>query len=448
MPSMTLPAAETARTAPKHKLSFAEMFRAADGRSYLFVFVLVSTLFGLWGFCNGQLEVLNRQFQNSLHVTIAESTFVQFVNFIGYAIMALPAGYLSRRYGYKGGILIGLGLVATGAFWFIPATRIDTFPAFLAGLFIIAFGLACLETVANPYTTVLGPPQAAAARINLAQTCNGLGVTLGPLVASKILLSSTGEVNRSNANLYLPYLAIGVVVTILFVIFMFAKVPDVREEGVETRASALGKRPHFIFAVVAQFFYVGAQIALWALFINYLVSETPPMSASMASIFPHGWTYEKAGAYFISDQTAGKFLSAAFVIFLIGRLTGSMALRSFSPHRTLAAYGFINTVLMALVVLRLGWLSVGALFASNFFMSIMFPTIFSLGIRGLGDDTKKASSYIVMSIGGGAVFPLLNGWISQHFSMAVGFVVPLICFAVVAAYGSVWERLYARSSVG
>jgi FHS family L-fucose permease-like MFS transporter len=201
-----------------------------------------------------------------------------------------------------------------------------------------------------------------------------------------------------------------------------------------------------MFAVLAQFFYVGAQIAVWALFINYLVSETPPMSASLAGLLPHGWTYEKAGLYYISDQTAGKFLSIGFVLFLLGRFTGSMALRSFSPNKTLAAYGFINTILMALVVSRLGWLSVGALFASNFFMSIMFPTIFSLGIRGLGEDTKKGSSFIVMSIGGGAIFPLLNGWISGHFSMAVGFVVPLLCFAVVCGYGALWERLYARST--
>jgi FHS family L-fucose permease-like MFS transporter len=449
MPSMSLPV-DAPRTAPKQKLSFAEMFRTADGKSQLFVFILVSTLFGLWGFCNGQLEVLNRQFQNSLRVSIALSTLVQFVNFIGYAIMAIPAGILTRRYGYKGGILIGLGLVATGAFWFIPATKIDTYAAFLAGLFIIAFGLACLETVANPYTTVLGPPEGAAARINLAQTCNGLGVTLGPLVASKIMLSSTSEVNRSNQNLYIPYLAIAVVVTILFMIFAFSKIPDVHEQGVETTRgrSKLAQRPHFIFAVVAQFFYVGAQIALWALFINYLVSETPPMSASLASLLPHGWTYEKGGLYFISDQTAGKFLSVAFVLFLLGRFTGSMALRTFSANKTLAVYGFINTVLMALVVARLGWLSVGALFLSNFFMSIMFPTIFSLGIRGLGEDTKQASSFIVMSIGGGAIFPVLNGWISGHFSMAVGFVVPLICFAVVAFYGAYWERLFQRSRVG
>jgi FHS family L-fucose permease-like MFS transporter len=447
MPSMTLPA-ETAAEAPKQKLTFAEMFRTADGKSQLFTFVLVTTLFGLWGFCNGQLEVLNKHFQNSLHVSISESTFVQFVNFIGYAIMAIPAGVLTRKYGYKGGIMIGLGLVAVGAFWFIPATRIETFPAFLAGLFIIAFGLACLETVANPYTTVLGPSQGAAARINLAQTCNGLGVTLGPLVASKILLSSTAEVNRSNANLYVPYLVIGAIVTVLFLIFAFAKVPDIHEKATVSTAtgSSLAKRPHFVFAVVAQFFYVGAQIAVWALFINYLVAETPPMSASLAGLLPHSWTYEKAGLYFISDQTAGKFLSIAFVLFLVGRLTGSLALRTFSPNRTLAAYGFINTILMLLVVSRLGWLSIGALFLCNFFMSIMFPTIFSLGIRGLGDETKKASSLIVMSIGGGAVFPLLNGWISQHFSMAAGFVVPLICFGVVAAYAASWERLYQRST--
>jgi MFS transporter, FHS family, L-fucose permease len=448
MPSMTLPSAETAPPVAKKKVTFAEMFRAADGRSYAFTFVLVSTLFGLWGFCNGQLEVLNKHFQNSLHVSIAQSTLVQFVNFIGYAIMAIPSGMLTRKFGYKGGVIIGLGLVATGAFWFIPATRIETFPAFLAGLFIIAFGLACLETVANPYATVLGPPEGAAARINLAQSCNGLGVMLGPIVGSKILLSSTEQVNRSNADLYLPYLGIGIVVSILLLIFAFSKVPEIQEASDQpTAGSSLRRRPHFIFAVVAQFFYVGAQIALWALFINYMVSETPPMSASMAGLLPDGWTYQKGGLYFISDQTAGKLLSVGFGLFLLGRLTGSMALRTFSAHKLLALYGLINTVLMALVVLRLGWLSVGALFLSNFFMSIMFPTIFSLGIRGLGPDTKKASSFIVMSIGGGAIFPVLNGWISGHFSMAIGFVVPLICFAVVCAYAASWERLYKRSGM-
>jgi FHS family L-fucose permease-like MFS transporter len=449
MPSMTLPAdTAPADGKPRPKVGFGDMFRTADGRNHLFTFVLVSTLFGLWGFCNGQLDVLNKHFQNSLHVSIAQSTLVQFVTFIGYAIMAFPAGMLTRRFGYKGGIIIGLTLVAAGAFWFIPATEIATFPAFLAGLFIIAFGLACLETVANPYTTVLGPPEAAAPRINLAQSCNGLGVMLGPVVGAKILLSSTAEVNRSNASLYLPYLGIGVVVTILAIIFVFSKVPDLQEKGDSARSDTpLWSKPHFTWAVLAQFFYVGAQIAVWSLFINYLVSETPPMSAGLAHLLPHSWTFEKAGFFFVSDQTAGKFLSVGFALFLLGRITGSIALRTFSANRTLAVYGVANALMMLLVVARLGWISVAALFVSFFFMSIMFPTIFSLGIHGLdGDTKKKASSFIVMAIGGGAVFPPLNGWLSGHFSMRVGFIVPLICFAVVAVYGALWPKLHGSAT--
>jgi FHS family L-fucose permease-like MFS transporter len=408
--------------------------------------VLVSSLFALWGFCNGQLDVLNRHFQHSLNLSIAQSTLVQSVTFIGYAIMAFPAGMLTRKYGYKGGIIIGLALVAAGAYWFIPATRIATYPAFLAGLFIIASGLACLETVANPYTTVLGPPEGAAARINLAQSCNGLGVMLGPIVGSMVLLSSTSEVNRSNDKLYLPYLGIGLVVTALAVIFIFAKVPDIVEKSEKAGSgSSLWSRPHFSMAVFAQFCYVGAQIAVWALFINYIVSETPGMSAATAGMLPEGWTIVKNGLHYFSDQSAGKLLSVGFALFLLGRVTGSLALRVASPEKTLALYGGLNTLMMLLVVLRLGWLSVAAFFASFFFMSIMFPTIFSLGIKGLGDHTKTASSFIVMAIGGGGVFPFINGYISDHFSMAVGFIVPLLCFAVVMGYGVLWPKLYERS---
>lgn len=446
MPSISVPVDQPpADGKGAQKLSFGEMFRAVDGRSHLFTFVLVSTLFGLWGFSNGQLEILNKKFQDALHLSIAQSTLVQSVTFIGYGLMAIPAGLLTRRFGYKGGIIIGLAFVAAGAYWFIPATRIATYPAYLAGLFIIACGLACLETVANPYTTVLGPPQAAAARINLAQSCNGLGVMLGPIVGGSFVLSSTGEADRSLDNLYIPYLLIGVVVTVLGVIFALSKVPDIVEKGVEVKGgAALGKRPHLVAAVLTQFCYVGAQIALWALFINYIRSEAPGMSAGVGQAFPDGWTFPRDGSYFFTDLGASRLLSVAFACFLLGRITGSMALRTFSAHRTLAVYGLINTVLMALVVLRLGWISVFALMGANFFMSIMFPTIFSLGIHGLGEETKRASSFIVMAIAGGGIFPFLNGWISGK-SMALGFIVPLICFGVVAAYGFNWPKLEARS---
>ena len=205
--------------------SFLDMFRV-HGRSYAITFALVSTLFFLWGFCNGMIDVLNKHFQNSLHISKAESGFVQFANFIGYFVMAIPSGLLARRFGYKGGILIGLALIAGGALFFIPATWIGTFAAFLTGLFVLATGLTILETIANPYTTVLGPPISGATRINLAQTCNALGTFIGPILAGTFILSSTGEANTSNSTLFIPYLFVAAVVVVLLVLFWKAEIPD------------------------------------------------------------------------------------------------------------------------------------------------------------------------------------------------------------------------------
>jgi FHS family L-fucose permease-like MFS transporter len=449
MPSISVPVESSAATVPpaKVKVRLQDMFRTTDGRNHVFTFILVSTLFALWGFCNGQLEVLNKKFQNSLQVSIAWSTLVQSVTFIGYAIMAIPAGKLTRRFGYKGGIIIGLSLVAGGALWFYPATHIATYPVFLLGLFVIACGLACLETVANPYTTVLGPPQAAHTRINLAQSANGFGVMLGPIVGGSFLLSATGVADTSIDNLYKPYFVIAGVVVLLAIAFAASKVPEIEERGVPVAAgTSLWGRRHLVFAVVAQFFYVGAQIAVWSLFVNYMVAETPAMSQSLASVFPSGWTYEKAGAYHVTEGGAANFLGfGGYGLFFLGRLVGTGVVRNLGPQRTLAFYATINALLMGAIVLRIGWLSVGALFLSFFFMSIMFPTIFSLGIHGLGEHTKRGSAYIVMAIGGGGVFPFLNGWISQHVNMAAGFVVPLVCFAVVLWYAMSWERLERAS---
>jgi FHS family L-fucose permease-like MFS transporter len=447
MPSISIPADASALSdAPRAKVRFGEMFRAADGRNLVFTFILVSTLFALWGFCNGQLEVLNKKFQDALGLTKAQSTLVQFVNFMGYFVMAIPSGALARKFGYKGGIIIGLSLVALGAFWFYPATHIATYAAFLIGLFVIASGLAILETVANPYTTVLGPEQAAAARINLAQTCNGLGVMLGPFVGGKLLLSSTEKADTSLANLYHPYFLIGGVVTVIALLFVFAKVPDIAEPRVPTKAASFWQRPHFSMAVLAQFFYVGAQVAIWAFFINYIVAVTPAMSAGLAGIFPAGWTYEKAGLHHVTDLGASRFFSlGGFGMFLLGRFTGSLALRASKPSRMLGLYALINMALMGVVMAGAGWLSVVALLLSFFFMSIMFPTIFSLGISGLGEDTKRASAYIVMAIVGGALMPFPTGFIADRSSLPIGFIVPLVCFGVVLWYASSWERLERRS---
>jgi FHS family L-fucose permease-like MFS transporter len=432
--------------------SFLEMFRV-NGRNYAITFALVSTLFFLWGLCNGMLETMNKHFKDSFHINYMESAMVQFAGYTGYFVMAIPAGLLARRFGYKGGILIGLALIITGALWFIPATKIATFSAFLAGLFIVATGLTVLETIANPYTTVLGPAQTGATRINLAQTCNAVGAIVGPLIGGHFLLSTTAVANSSNDNLFVPYLGIACVVAILAVFFARAELPDVQPQdesvgdevttAVPSEGKPLWRRWHFTLAVAAQFFYVAAQAGIWNFFVSYVTSpEMPHLGDWLVRQLPAWMTVYQNGSYRISDGGAPFLLSfGGMALFLIGRFSGSLMLKLFSAHRTLAVYGACNTVMMLLVVLSLGWVSVAALFISFFFMSIMYPTIFALGIRGLGNHTKLGSSLIVMAIVGGALMPILMGWLADLFSMRVGFAMPLFCFAFVMFYAAAWPAL-------
>jgi FHS family L-fucose permease-like MFS transporter len=431
--------------------SFLGMFRL-NGKSYALTFALVSTLFFLWGFCNGMIDVLNKHFQNSLHISKAESGFVQFANFIGYFVMAIPSGLLAKRFGYKGGIVIGLALIASGAFFFIPATWIGTFASFLICLFILATGLTILETIANPYTTVLGPPISGPARINMAQTCNAVGTLIGPIIAGHFILSSTAVANTSNSTLYIPYLFIAGVVVVLLVLFGMAQIPDLQAEddakvSAESDPSLSASKPliqrwHFTLAVGAQFFYVAAQIGVWGYFINYVTSpDMPDLSRSMADMLPSGWTFERNGAYHITDLGGSFLFSGGIGFFLMGRFIGSIILSVCSAHLTLAAFGLINSVMMVLIILHLGWISVAALFLSCFFMSIMYPTIFALGIRGLGEHTKLGSSLIVMAIVGGAIMPFLMGWLADTYAMRIGFVMPLICFVYVTLYAAFWPAL-------
>jgi MFS transporter, FHS family, L-fucose permease len=435
------------------------MFKTQDGKNYALTFALICTLFLLWGFSHAILDVLNKHFQNSLHLTRAKSGLVQFSVYISYFLMALPAGYFARRFGYKGGILIGLALFALGAFWFIPATQINTFWAFLTGLFIIAAGLTCLETVANPYTTVLGPPESGASRINLAQSFNAVGWILGPLVGGQIILSASGEVNRSNSSLAVPYVGLGIVVVLVAVLFLFVKIPDlhaaeeVKAVGAGGSTKPLIKRSHFVFAVVAQLFYVAAQTGINSFFVNYMVENFNHISAASVGWMPEliraKIMYVKdTGIYAISERGAGSFLLGlgGMLFFWAGRISGSGILRIFKPASALTLYAVANVVLMFTVVLGLGWISAVALMACYFFMSIMFPTIFALGIYGLGEQTKKASSFIVMAIVGGAIAPMTMGAIADKLSMRVGFIIPLVCFIVIAVYAAMWKKLESRDA--
>ncbi|MEY2504930.1 MAG: transporter, family, L-fucose permease [Verrucomicrobiota bacterium] len=444
------------RLAPKRR-----MFVLEDGRNVLFVFVLLIFLFALWGFCNGMIDVMDKHFQEELHLTLAQSAWVQFAHYLGYFLMALPAGWLATKLGYKGGIITGLLMVAVGGFWFIPATQIASFWAFLLGVCVIAAGLTFLETIANPYTTVLGPVQYAATRINLAQSCNGIGLLLGPVAGGLFFYSknAAGE-STGSENLWIPYAAIGVTVIVLAIVFFFANVPEIKmeddyhcDDAVPNVSHSIWARPHFIMAVVAQFLYVAAQAGIFSFFINYMTSQVPPVpdswnTPSSASGWFGGWfETHPSGALGFSNKAASNLASLGFLCFLIGRFTGSAILKKFAAHTVLGIYSAISVVLCLVVFLKLGWVSVASVFLTYFFMSIMFPTIFALGIFGLGEKAKKASSFIVMAIMGGAILPKVMGSVADKYDLSRGFIVPMLCFAVVAAYGFMWPRLSGAESM-
>jgi FHS family L-fucose permease-like MFS transporter len=396
------------------------------------------------------IDVMDKHFQEELHLTLSQSASVQFAHYLGYFLMALPAGWLATKLGYKGGIITGLIMVAAGGFWFIGATHIASFWAFLLGVCVIAAGLTFLETIANPYTTVLGDQQFAAMRINLAQSCNGIGWIFGPIAGAAFFYGKDANgASTGSQTLWIPYAAVGVVVLVLAVIFVFADVPDIKTEDdyhlddADPGAShSIWSRPHFVMAVVTQFLYVAAQAGIFSFFINYMTTQTPPLPEAWTSGFLKAWFETgKTGALVLTDKGAANLASLGFICFLAGRFSGAAILKKFSAHKVLGLYGLINTIICLLIFLKLGWLSVACVFASYFFMSIMFPTIFALGIHGLGERAKKASSFIVMAIMGGAILPKLMGWVGDHYDMSRAFIVPCGCFIVVAAYGFLWKQL-------
>ena len=387
---------------------------APGGKSYLVPFILITSLFLLWGFAHGLLDVLNKHFQGVFTMTKAESGLVQFSTYIAYFLMALPAGAFMKRYGYRKGIIMGLLLFAIGAFGFIPAAFLHSATPFLIALFVIACGLCILETAANPYSTILGPSASAAQRLNLSQSFNGLGWILGPLVGGLLIF---GASEGDSMALTKPYILVGGIVLFVALLFFFTKLPEIKpeeEEEVtaiveEKPAASLWKRRQFVRSVVAQFCYCAAQTGIFGFFINYVTEMDPG----------------------ISNLRASRILAfGGMALFMIGRLSGSFTMKWLAPGRLLTWYSLLSAVCMALVVASVGTLSLYALYISFFFMSIMFPTIFALGLEGMGVYTKKASSYIVMGVAGGAFSPMLMGYIGEE-NMALGFIVPLIAFLYI-----------------
>ena len=393
-----------------------------NNRNYTLPVILVTSLFFLWGLAYGLLDVLNKHFQETLNITRQRSTLLQAAYFGAYFLIALPAGFFMQKAGYRKGIITGLLLYATGAILFYPSAQNESFPFFLLALFVLASGLTFLETAANPYITVLGKPESSEFRLNLAQSFNGVGSFLGPIIGGTLFFGNKPTTGSSQLDT-VKYVYIAIAAIVLLVAFLFFKtpMPEVKEEElvIDEKGHAgkkLFEHTHFVWAVVAQFFYVAAQVGIAALFINYC-------------------TEKNIG---INNERAAYLLSGSLVLFTAGRFAGTALMKIIAPNKLLALYALINIGLCFVVIMAPGIISVYSLMAIFFFESIMFPTIFALGIKNLGVYTKKGASYIIMSIVGGALVPLVMGSLAQSHSTSFSYIVPLICFVFVflfAVYG-------------
>ncbi len=390
----------------------------SDNRNgYLFPLILVTSLFFLWGLAYGLLDVLNKHFQDALNISKARSTLLQAAYFGAYFLIALPAGLFMSKYGYKKGIILGLLLYATGAFLFYPAAQQASFDFFLVSLFILASGLTCLETAANPYVTVLGKPETSEFRLNMSQSFNGVGSFIGPIIAANVFFNTASEQDSSDlGSVKMVYIIIAIVV--LFIAFLFWRtyLPEIKEGEMVSDKSQdtkpLFQHSHFVFSVVAQFFYVAAQVGIAALFINYCTEAKEE----------------------IDNAKAAYLLSVSLLLFTLGRFVGTALMRKIAPNILLAIFAIINVLLCAIVIWGKDWFSVYALMAVFFFESIMFPTIFALGVKELGHHTKRGSSFQIMSIVGGALMPYFMGLMAEG-GTAKSYIIPLFCFVVVAWFG-------------
>lgn len=396
------------------------LFRTADGKNYLWPFVLVTSLFFLWGLAHSILDVLNKHFQETMEgVGKTESALVQAVMYGGYFVMALPAGQIIKRYGYRAGVITGLLLYGIGALLFIPGGQLLSFPFFLFSLFVIGCGLTCLETSANPYVTVLGNAEGAARRINLSQSFNGLGWIVGPLIGGHFAFA----VGADKGSIAIPYAIIGVVVLCVALVFAQVKLPEVQADGVAQTESAhatdsLWQHRNFVYGLIALFLYVAAQTGINSFFINYVTEHASVSNVNASLLLGFG----------------------GMGLFMVGRMGGSWLMLRVRAERVLLYCAVGATLAMAVLLSGAGVAGVAAFMLCYLCESIMFPTIFALALKGVGQHTKRASSFLIMSIVGGAIAPVLMGLIADHASMAMAFIVPLCCFVVIAAYATHFAR--------
>jgi FHS family L-fucose permease-like MFS transporter len=385
---------------------------------YLITLIFVTSLFMFWGIAITMGDILNKHFQTVLSLTKTQSAFVQFAIFGAYGVMGIPAGLFMKRFGYKKGVLFGLTLFACGSFLFVPAAAAASFPFFGVALFVLGCGISTLETVAHPFVASLGDQRTSDMRINFAQAFNALGTIIGPWMGSYFLFGNHVQGSTDLTSVKTLYIAIGTVIATIAVLFSFVKVPALIDPhvavtnpdaaNVDTHPEkALFEHRHFKWAVVAQFFNVAAQAGTWAFFINY--------------------GHEKMG---FTDAVASKWMILFFVLMLTGRFVGTFLMRYIAPPKLLAIFAACNIAMCLLISQSFGWPSFIALLMLNFFFSIMFPTIFSLGLKNLGAHTQQASSFISMGVVGGALFPFVMGAVAEH-DVASAYYLPIICYFVI-----------------
>ena len=412
-------------------------------------FFLVTALFLFWGIPSNMNDILIKQFMKSFEITRFKAGLIQSAFYMGYFLLAVPAALVMKRFGYKTGLVIGLFLYSAGTMLFYPAAMVGQYGFFLLALFVIASGASFLETGANSFVAMLGDPRTSERRLNFSQAFNPVGAVTGVLVGTIFILSgkemTQAQVAASKAagtyaaylrweklRVVTPYLVLGTVIFVWALLILMTKFPKVAEEAEPADGRSHGKArdlvqyPHFVQGVIAQFLYVGAQVGTWSYYIQYI----------------QDYTHQP-------EKVAGYFLTGTLVAFGVGRFTATYLMKFIAPTRLMGVYGIINTVLVALAVIAPGWLGVGAVFMTSFFMSLMFPTIFALGIKELGPNTKLGGSIIIMSIIGGACAPPAMGLIFQAtHSMAVAMIVPMLCYTFITYYAIYGSRVRVPEIIG
>jgi len=426
---------------------------------FLFAFLMVASLFFIWGFCHAMLDVLNTYFKGLLDLTKMQSGLVQTSVFGAYLLVGLPAALLIRRIGYQRGILVGLVILAIGAFLFIPAGQVfHTFGSFCFALFILSVGLATIETAANPYVTVLGPKDGAAGRLSVAQAFNSCAYMIAPTIGGLLLFGKKADPQRPDFHpLLLPYIILGCVVLVIFAIFSFIKLPAIADGGGKAGEASdpsiikapLIRQPHFVFGVVTQFLYIISQIGINAFAQSYILenaivkdasgTETKAPLFAWYESFTHAATPEAAAAYVITF---------GMILYAVGRFTGAPLARAIKPNILLAIYGIANSIVILLAMADIKMVSWMILPLSWLFMSIMFPFIFAMSVRNLGPQTKIAASGHVIAVGAaGSIAAVLMGFLwDRYHSVGLSFSLPLIGFIATTIYGLAYPCLLEKSA--